>query len=57
MNRRLAEIIARHTAEDDHIWVHDYHLITVGQELRALRAAAEIGYSSCTFRFRPWIFS
>jgi trehalose 6-phosphate synthase len=44
VNRRFAEIIARHTAEDDHIWVHDYHLITVGQELRALGATAEIGY-------------
>ncbi len=44
VNRKFAEVIYRNADEDDHIWVHDYHLIAVGQELRSLGVAAEIGY-------------
>ncbi len=44
MNRKFAEVIYRNAGEDDHIWVHDYHLIVVGQELRALGVTAQIGY-------------
>jgi trehalose 6-phosphate synthase/phosphatase len=44
VNRKFAEVIYRNAGEDDHIWVHDYHLIAVGQELRALGTSAKIGY-------------
>lgn len=44
VNRKFAEVIYRNASENDHIWVHDYHLITVGRELRALDTAAEIGF-------------
>ncbi|MGH7546006.1 MAG: alpha,alpha-trehalose-phosphate synthase (UDP-forming) [Gemmatimonadota bacterium] len=36
VNRRYAEVTAEAAAGDDFIWVHDYHLLVVGQQLRAL---------------------
>jgi trehalose 6-phosphate synthase len=44
VNRKFAEVIFRNAGENDHIWVHDYHLINVGRELRALGATTEIGF-------------
>ncbi len=44
VNRKFAEVIFRTTGKDDHIWVHDYHLIGVGQELRAMGVKTEIGF-------------
>jgi trehalose 6-phosphate synthase len=44
VNRKFAEVIYHNASEDDHIWVHDYHLITVGRELRVLGVTSEIGY-------------
>ncbi len=44
VNRKFAEVIYRNTGEDDHIWVHDYHLIGVGQELREFGITSKIGY-------------
>ena len=29
---------------DDHVWVHDYHLIPLGRELRPLGFAGRIGF-------------
>jgi trehalose 6-phosphate synthase/phosphatase len=34
VNERYAEVIARHCQRNDFIWVHDYHLMYVAQELR-----------------------
>jgi trehalose 6-phosphate synthase/phosphatase len=44
VNRKFAEVIFRNAGENDHIWVHDYQLISVGRELRALGSVAEIGF-------------
>jgi trehalose 6-phosphate synthase len=44
VNRKFAEVIDRSTNSDDNIWVHDYHLINVGFELRELGVKSKIGY-------------
>lgn len=44
VNRRFAELLAPQLRSDDTIWVHDYHLIPLGQELRALGIKARIGF-------------
>ncbi len=36
VNRRFASTLARLVRWDDRIWVHDYHLLLVARELRAL---------------------
>jgi trehalose 6-phosphate synthase/phosphatase len=36
VNRRFATAIAREMRADDVVWVHDYHLMSVARELRAL---------------------
>jgi trehalose 6-phosphate synthase len=40
VNRKFAEVVIHNTGEEDDIWVHDYHLIAVGQELRGLGVTA-----------------
>ncbi|HJT98074.1 MAG TPA: alpha,alpha-trehalose-phosphate synthase (UDP-forming), partial [Rhodanobacteraceae bacterium] len=44
VNRLFAERIARFVRDDDLVWVHDYHLIPLGAELRALGVGARIGF-------------
>lgn len=45
VNELFARSIAGHSHNNQaHIWVHDYHLMGVGQALRELDATAEIGY-------------
>ncbi len=44
VNHKYAEVIARHTAERDFVWVHDYHLMHVGAELRLLGIAARTAF-------------
>jgi len=44
VNRRYAEIVSRHSREDDFIWVHDYHLIHVASELRKLRVQSHLAF-------------
>jgi trehalose 6-phosphate synthase/phosphatase len=44
VNRKFAEVIAASTVKDDHIWVHDYHLMSVGLELRRMGPIENIGY-------------
>ena len=36
VNRKYAEVTAEAAGDDDFIWVHDYHLLVVAQQLRAL---------------------
>jgi trehalose 6-phosphate synthase len=63
VNRKFARVIAEHTVEEDHIWIHDYHLIGVGRELREIGRAAKIAYflhipfpSLDLFLKLPWRF-
>jgi trehalose 6-phosphate synthase len=44
VNRKFAEVIHRNIDEDDYIWIHDYHLIGTGLELRELGITAKIGF-------------
>ena len=50
VNRRFAETLAPLIEEDDLIWVHDYHLIPLARELRALGIKNRIGF----FLHIPW---
>jgi trehalose 6-phosphate synthase len=50
VNRRFAETIKRLISPDDLIWVHDYHLIPMGRELRRLGVKNPIGF----FLHIPW---
>ena len=44
VNARLARSLAALLQRDDVIWVHDYHLIPLGQELRRLGFENRIGF-------------
>jgi trehalose 6-phosphate synthase len=50
VNRRFAEALAPLLQPGDLIWVHDYHLIPLGAELRRLGVEAPIGF----FLHIPW---
>jgi len=50
VNRRFAETLAPLIRRDDVIWVHDYHLIPLAKELRALGIRNRIGF----FLHIPW---
>ena len=50
VNRTFANALARLLQPDDLVWVHDYHLIPLAAELRALGAVNPIGY----FHHIPW---
>jgi trehalose 6-phosphate synthase len=44
VNARFAEALSRFIAPDDIIWVHDYHLLPLAKELRALGHDNPIGF-------------
>ncbi len=44
VNRRFAQVITENARADDFIWVHDYQLMNVGRELRALGMSARMGF-------------
>ncbi|MBX9758392.1 MAG: trehalose-6-phosphate synthase [Beijerinckiaceae bacterium] len=50
VNRRFAQALASLVSPSDHIWVHDYHLLPLAAELRALGLQNRIGY----FHHIPW---
>ena len=50
VNRRFAETLAPLIQPDDLIWVHDYHMIPLGMELRRLGVSNPIGF----FLHIPW---
>jgi len=50
VNRRFAETLAPLIEPEDLIWVHDYHLIPLAHELRALGVKNRIGF----FLHIPW---
>lgn len=44
VNHRFASEIVGHSREWDYIWVHDYHLMCVARELRALGSTRRVGF-------------
>lgn len=63
VNRKFAEEIIKTTQPDDFLWVHDYHLMMVGQELHKLGVKEKIGFflhipfpSIDIFTKLPWRF-
>ena len=44
VNRRFARALAEQADRVDLVWVHDYHLIPLGQELRSLGMRQPIGF-------------
>lgn len=44
VNRRFAEALAAIVADDDAIWVHDYHLLTLAREMRERGFGQTIGF-------------
>jgi trehalose 6-phosphate synthase len=50
VNRRFAETLRPLIVDDDLIWIHDYHLIPMARELRALGVKNRIGF----FLHVPW---
>lgn len=44
VNQRMAELLAALIEPDDLVWVHDYHLIPLGEGLRARGVRARIGF-------------
>ena len=61
VNRKFADTLFPSLQSDDIIWVHDYHLIPLGQELRRLGWKGKIGFFLHTpfppaesFAMLPW---
>ncbi|MEP6966670.1 MAG: trehalose-6-phosphate synthase [Pseudomonadota bacterium] len=50
VNRRFAEVLAPLIQPGDLVWVHDYHMIPLGRELRRLGVTNPIGF----FLHIPW---
>ncbi len=56
VNRRFATALAPLLEPDDLVWVHDYHLIPLGAELRALGLRNRLGFFLHTPFVPPAIF-
>ncbi|HKI99219.1 MAG TPA: trehalose-6-phosphate synthase [bacterium] len=44
VNSKFARVVNDHMRPDDYVWIHDYQLMNVAQELRALNARVPIGF-------------
>jgi trehalose 6-phosphate synthase/phosphatase len=44
VNEKYAEVITTHCRNEDYIWVHDYHLMTVSQGLRERGVHASVAF-------------
>jgi trehalose 6-phosphate synthase len=44
VNKKYAEVVAAQARGDDFVWVHDYHLMNVGAELRAAGNRSRLGF-------------
>jgi trehalose 6-phosphate synthase len=44
VNRKFARVVAQHAQSGDYVWVHDYHLMNVADELRKLGTRAPVGF-------------
>lgn len=63
VNGKFAQVVSQNCRPEDFIWVQDYHLILLGQELRKLNIASKLGYflhipfpSLDIFSKLPWRF-
>lgn len=61
VNRKFAQVIAENARANDYIWVHDYHLMLVANELRAIGVKCKVGFFLHTpfpprdiFAILPW---
>jgi len=44
VNRKYAKVVAPHAERNDFVWVHDYHLMSVGSELRRAGCKARLAF-------------
>ena len=44
VNKKFAQVVVNHASARDVVWVHDYHLLMVASNLRALQHTGPIGY-------------
>ncbi len=44
VNRKYAQAVSERAGRADFVWVHDYHLMNVGEELRDLGCQARLGF-------------
>jgi trehalose 6-phosphate synthase/phosphatase len=44
VNHNFAEVITSQAGPDDFVWVHDYHLMLVARELRAMGTTSPLGF-------------
>lgn len=44
VNLKFAKAITQHLNSNDFVWVHDYHLMTVAQELRQLDVKSQVAF-------------
>jgi trehalose 6-phosphate synthase/phosphatase len=61
VNRKFADAALAVMGDDDHIWVHDYHLLLVPQMIKEAKPSALVGFflhipfpSYEVFRLLPW---
>jgi len=44
VNRKFARVVADNLLDGDHIWIHDYHLMTAARELRQMGNRSTLAY-------------
>ena len=44
VNNKFADVIAENRQPDDFIWIHDYHLMSMAMELRAMRITNRLAF-------------
>ncbi len=44
VNRKFAQVIMRNSNQEDFVWVHDYHLMNIAQDLRRLGCGSRTGF-------------
>jgi trehalose 6-phosphate synthase len=61
VNRLFAEQLASYLRDDDLVWIHDYHMIPMGEELRQLGIRCRLGFflhipfpSAEVYMTMPW---
>lgn len=61
VNEKFARVVAEQARDDDYIWIHDYHLMSVANQLRELNVEASNGFflhipfpSLDIFLLLPW---
>lgn len=61
VNKKFSDLVIKHVAEEDFVWVHDYHLMLLPKLLRAVYPKINIAYfqhipfpSREIFKLIPW---